>query len=126
MGEKEWQTKKKNDQCDSILNILGFDANDLIVDQNNQYNKILSEDFTLGFVKYLHESTKIWEEGSAHKAVNNDASHLCCNNYIAVCYYIPVSGIFVQNVMFGTFMLGTFMLGTFYMLVAFLAHALYL
>ena len=56
-------TKKKNDQYDSILNKLGFDANDLIVDQNNQYNKILSEDFTLGFVKYLRESTKTWEEG---------------------------------------------------------------
>ena len=55
--------KKKNDQYDSILNKLGFDANDLIVDQNNQYNKILSEVFTLGFVKYLHESTKTWEEG---------------------------------------------------------------
>ena len=25
----------------------------IIVDQNNQYIKILSEDFTLGFVKYL-------------------------------------------------------------------------
>ena len=56
-------TKKKNDQYDSILNKLGFDANDLIVDQNNQYNKILSEDFTLGFVKYLLASTKTWEEG---------------------------------------------------------------
>ena len=54
-------TKKKNDHYDSILNKVGFDANDLIVDQNNQYNKILSEDFTLGFVKYLHESTKTWE-----------------------------------------------------------------
>ena len=31
--------------------------------QNNQQNKILSEDFTLGFVKYLLESTKTWEEG---------------------------------------------------------------
>ena len=30
-------TKKKNDQYDSILNKLGFDANELIVDQNNQY-----------------------------------------------------------------------------------------
>ena len=29
-------TKKKDDQYDSILNTLGFDANDLIVDQNNQ------------------------------------------------------------------------------------------
>ena len=48
---------------DSILNKLGFDANDLLVDQNNQYNKILSEDFTPGFVKYLLESTKTWEEG---------------------------------------------------------------
>ena len=57
-------TKKKNDQYDSILNKLGIDANDLIVDPNNQYNKILSEDFTLGFVKYLLESTKTWEEGS--------------------------------------------------------------
>ena len=56
-------TKKKNDQYDSILNKLSFDANDLIVDQNNQYNKILSEDFTLEFVKYLLESTKTWEEG---------------------------------------------------------------
>ena len=56
-------TEKKNDQYDSILNKLGFDANDLIVDQNNQYNKILSEDFTLGFVKYLLASTKTWEEG---------------------------------------------------------------
>ena len=28
-------TKKKNDQYASILNKLGFDANDLIVDQNN-------------------------------------------------------------------------------------------
>ena len=55
--------KKKNDQYDSILNKLGFDANDLIVDQNKKYNKILSEDFTLGFVKYFLESTKIWEEG---------------------------------------------------------------
>ena len=27
-------TKKKNDQYDSILNKLGFDANDLIVGQN--------------------------------------------------------------------------------------------
>ena len=35
----------------------------LIVDQNNQYNKILSEYFTLGFVKYLLESSKTWEEG---------------------------------------------------------------
>ena len=61
--KKEWQRKKKNDQYDSILNKLGFDANDLIVDQNNQYNKILSEDFTLGFVKYILESTKTWEEG---------------------------------------------------------------
>ena len=43
-------TKKKNDQYDSILNKLGFDANNLIVDQNNQYNKILSEDFTLGLI----------------------------------------------------------------------------
>ena len=51
-------TKKKNEQYDSILNKLGSDANDLIVDQNNQYNKILSEDFALGVVKYLHESTK--------------------------------------------------------------------
>ena len=56
-------TKKKNDQCDSILNKLGFVSNDLIFDQNNQYNKILSEDFTLGFIKYLLESTKTWEEG---------------------------------------------------------------
>ena len=56
-------TKKKNEQYDSILNKLGFDANDLIVDQNNQYNKILSEYFTIGFVKYLLESTKTWEEG---------------------------------------------------------------
>ena len=56
-------TKKKNDQCDSILNKLGFDAKDLIVDQNNQYNKILSEEFTHGIVKYLHKSTKRWEEG---------------------------------------------------------------
>ena len=45
--------KKKHDQYNSI-----FDANNLIVDQNTQYNKILSEDFTLGFVKYLIESTK--------------------------------------------------------------------
>ena len=37
--EKEWQQKKKNDQYDSILNKLGFDANDLIVDQNNRYKK---------------------------------------------------------------------------------------
>ena len=51
-------TKKKNDQYDSILNKLGFDTNDLIVDQNNQYNNILSEDFTHVFVKYLLESTK--------------------------------------------------------------------
>ena len=29
-------TRKKNDQYDSILNKLGFDANDLIVDQNKQ------------------------------------------------------------------------------------------
>ena len=56
-------TRMKNDQYDCILNKLGFDANNLIVDQNNQYNKILSGDFTLGFVKYLHESTKTWEEG---------------------------------------------------------------
>ena len=56
-------TKKKNDQYDSILNKLGFDANDLIVDQNNQYNKILSEDFTLGVVEYLLESTKTWGKG---------------------------------------------------------------
>ena len=55
-------TKKKNDQYDIILNKLGLDATDLIVDQNNQYNKILSADFTLGFVKYLLESTKTWEE----------------------------------------------------------------
>ena len=60
-------TKKKNDQYDSILNKLGFDANNLIVDQNNQYNKILSEDFTHGFVKYLVESTKTWEEISSLK-----------------------------------------------------------
>ena len=53
-------TKKKNDQYDGNLNKLGFHANDLIVDQNN---KILSEDFTLGFVKYLLESTKTWKEG---------------------------------------------------------------
>ena len=44
-------TKKKNDQHDNILNKLGFNANDLIVDLNNQYNKILSKDFILGFVK---------------------------------------------------------------------------
>ena len=56
-------TKNKNDQYDSILNKLGVDANELIVDQNNQYYKILSEDFTLGFVKYLLESTKTWEDG---------------------------------------------------------------
>ena len=56
-------TKKKNDQYDYILNKLRFDASDLIVDQNNQYNKISSEDFTLGFVKYLLKSTKTWEEG---------------------------------------------------------------
>ena len=56
-------TKKKNDLYDIILNKLGFDAVDLIVDHNYQYNKILSEDFTLGFVKYLLESTKTWEEG---------------------------------------------------------------
>ena len=56
-------TKKNNDQYDSILNKLGFDANDLFVDQNSQYNKILYEDFTLRFVKYLHESSKTWEEG---------------------------------------------------------------
>ena len=38
--------KKKNHQ---------YDANDLIVDQNNQYNKILSEDFTLGLLNiYLN------------------------------------------------------------------------
>ena len=49
---------EKEDQYDSIWNKLGFDANDLIVDQNNQYNQILSEDF-----KYLLESTKTWEEG---------------------------------------------------------------
>ena len=54
--------KKKNDLYDIILNKLDFDANDLIVDQNNQYNKTLSEDFTLGFVKYLLESTKTCEE----------------------------------------------------------------
>ena len=59
-------TKKKNDQYDSILNKLGFNANDLIVARNNQYNKILSEDFTVGFVKYLLESTKTWEEGYQH------------------------------------------------------------
>ena len=48
-------TKKKNDQNDSILNKLGFDANDLNVDQNNQYNKILSEDFTRGLLNvYLN------------------------------------------------------------------------
>ena len=56
-------TKKKNDQYDSILDKLGFDANDLIVDQNNQYNKILSENFTLGFVKYVLVSAETWEEG---------------------------------------------------------------
>ena len=56
-------TKKKNAQYNSILNKQGFDANDLIVYQNNQGNKILSEDFTLGFVIYLLESTKTWEEG---------------------------------------------------------------
>ena len=56
-------TKNKHYQYNSFLNELGFDANDLIVDQFNQYNKILSEDFTLGFVKYLLESTKTWEEG---------------------------------------------------------------
>ena len=58
---KEWQ--RKNDQYDSILNKLGFVDNDLFVDQNNQYNKILSGHFTLGFVKYLLESTKTREEG---------------------------------------------------------------
>ena len=62
MGSRK-NGKKENDQYDSILNKLGFDANDLIVDQNNQYNKISSGDFTLGFVKYLLESTKTWEEG---------------------------------------------------------------
>ena len=56
-------SKRKNNQYDSILNKLGFDANDLFVDQNNQYNKILSEDLALGFVKYLLQSTKTWEEG---------------------------------------------------------------
>ena len=55
--------RKKNDQDDNILNKLDFDANDLIFDQNNRYNKMLSEDFTLGFVKYLHESAKTWEGG---------------------------------------------------------------
>ena len=45
--------KNQNDHYDSILTKLGFDANDFIVDQNNEYNKISSEDFTLGFVKYL-------------------------------------------------------------------------
>ena len=59
--EKEWQRKRR--MISSILNKLDFDANDLIVDQNNQYNKRLSEDFTLGFVKYLLESTKTWKEG---------------------------------------------------------------
>ena len=63
-------TKKKNDQYDIILNKLGFDANDLIVDQNNQYHKILSEGFTLGFIKYLHESTKTWGRRiPIHKAI---------------------------------------------------------
>ena len=56
-------TKKKKNWYDSILSKLRFDANGLIVDKNNQYNKILSEDFILGFVKYLLESTKTWEEG---------------------------------------------------------------
>ena len=41
--------KNQNDHYDSILTKLGFDANDFIVDQNNEYNKISSEDFTLGF-----------------------------------------------------------------------------
>ena len=54
--------EKEEYQYDSILNKLGFDANNLIVDQNNQYNKTLSEDFTLRFVKYLLESTKTWEK----------------------------------------------------------------
>ena len=53
--------KNQNDHYDSILTKLGFDANDFIVDQNNEYNKISSEDFTLGFVKYLLGSTKTWE-----------------------------------------------------------------
>ena len=54
--------KNQNDHYDSISTKLGFDANDFIVDQNNEYNKISSEDFTLGFVKYLLGSTKTWEE----------------------------------------------------------------
>ena len=55
-------TKNKNDQYNSIFNKLGFDANNLIVDQNYQFYKVLSEDFTPGLVKYLLESTKTWEE----------------------------------------------------------------
>ena len=54
--------KNQNDHYDGILTKLGFDANDFIVDQNNEYNKISSEDFTLSFVKYLLGSTKTWEE----------------------------------------------------------------
>ena len=54
--------KNQNDHYDSILTKLGFDANDFIVDQNNEYNKISSEDFTLGIVKYLLGSTKTWEK----------------------------------------------------------------
>ena len=41
--------KNQKDHYDSILTKLGFDANDFIVDQNNEYNKISSEDFTLWF-----------------------------------------------------------------------------
>ena len=54
--------KNQNDHFDRFLTKLGFDANDFIVDQNNEYNKISSEDFTFGFVKYLLGSTKTWEE----------------------------------------------------------------
>ena len=43
--------KNQNDHYDSIL-----------TKQNTEYNKISSEDFTLGFVKYLLGSTKTWEE----------------------------------------------------------------
>ena len=53
--------KNQYDHYDIILTKLGFDANDFIVDQNNEYNKISSADFTLGFVKYLLGSTKTWE-----------------------------------------------------------------
>ena len=47
----------QKDLYDDILNILGFDAKDLVVDENKQYKKISSEDFTVGLLKYVLKIT---------------------------------------------------------------------